>query len=73
MTIARPSDATSSAATPGAIIQWMSVQKGLWVGKVGGEFAGMIEARGDGFAAVRLSELLGVFPTLADAKSAFAR
>ena len=36
--------AESAGRTP---IQWTSVQRGLWVGKANGEFAGMIERRDD--------------------------
>lgn len=72
MTIA-PASSGSSARRSAGPIQWMSVQAGLWVGKVGGEFAGMIETRSEGFAAIRLSELLGVFPSLGEAKAAFAQ
>ncbi len=72
MTIA-PAPSGSSARQSAGPIQWMSVQNGLWVGKIGGEFAGMIETRDDGFAAIRLSDQLGVFPTLGEAKAAFSR
>ena len=55
-------------------IQWTSVQRGLWVGKSNGEFAGMIERRdGEGFVATtRLAQHLGVFATVNEAKASFA-
>jgi hypothetical protein len=61
---------TSPARTS---IQWTAVQSGLWVGKINGEFAGMIEARwGEGFSATtRLGKNLGMFPTEDDAKASF--
>ncbi|MBN9238903.1 MAG: hypothetical protein BGO97_04380 [Micrococcales bacterium 70-64] len=54
-------------------IQWTAVQSGLWVGKLDGEFAGMIEARrGTGFAATtRLGKELGMFPSIEAAKASF--
>lgn len=53
--------------------EWTAVQSGLWVGKVNGEFAGMIEARwGEGFVATtRLAKTLGVFPTVEEAEASF--
>jgi hypothetical protein len=67
---------TSHAPHPSAnpAITWTSVQPGLWVGKVDGEFAGMIEAtKPDGYVATtRLAKSLGTFPTVAAAKASFA-
>ena len=71
MTITHASSG-SSARHAGGSIQWTTVQSGLWVGKSGGEFAGMSESREGGFAAIRLSELLGIYESLAAAKAAFA-
>lgn len=71
MTIAQPTRG-SETGRAGASIQWTVVQNGLWVGKIGGEFAGMIESRGSGFAAIRFAQQLGVFATLGEAKAAFA-
>lgn len=53
--------------------EWTAVQSGLWVGKVDGEFAGMIEARwGEGFiATTRLARTLGVFATVEEAQASF--
>lgn len=59
--------------SPARTIQWTAVQAGLWVGKINGEFAGMIEARwGEGFAATtRLAKYLGLFATVDEAKASF--
>jgi hypothetical protein len=63
--------ATSRTAAP---IHWTAVQKGLWVGKTDGEFAGMIERLdGEGYVATtRLAQHLGAFATVAEAKASFA-
>jgi hypothetical protein len=57
------------ATTP----EWTVVQSGLWVAKVNGEFAGMIEARwGEGFiATTRLARTLGIFKTVEEAQASF--
>lgn len=70
MTTPKPSAASHSAR---GSIQWTAVQAGLWVGKINGEFAGMIEARwGEGFAATtRLAKSLGLFATVDEAKASF--
>lgn len=70
-TTAMPTTAAPRTPSP---IHWTSVQKGLWVGKANGEFAGMIERRDDdGYVATtRLAQHLGVFPTVAEAKASFA-
>ena len=49
------------------------VQAGLWVGKINGEFAGMIEAVfGTGFVATAKREGdLGTFATIDEAKASF--
>jgi hypothetical protein len=51
---------------------WRSVQSGIWVGRRGGAFAGMIEQRwGDGYlATTRLGKALGTFATMQEAKHA---
>lgn len=70
-----PAPETRSAMTRTATpIRWTAVQKGLWVGKTDGEFAGMIERLDDqGYVATtRLAQHLGVFPTVAEAKASFA-
>ncbi len=54
-------------------IQWTAVQSGLWVGKLNGEFAGMIEAHwGEGFSATtKLGRDLGTFDTVEAAQASF--
>ncbi len=54
-------------------IEWTAVQSGLWVGKLDGEFAGMVEAQwGTGFVATtKLAKTLGVFDTVGAAKASF--
>ena len=70
MTIIRPDQATPARAT---ITEWTIVQRGLWVAKTNGEFAGMIESRPDGYAATtRLAQYLGVFGTVDEAKASFS-
>ena len=72
MTMTTPKPASGSASANGTI-QWTAVQAGLWVGKINGEFAGMIEARpGEGFSATtHLAKHLGVFASVAEAKARF--
>ena len=72
MTLTSPRPSAGTPAARGAI-QWTAVQAGLWVGKINGEFAGMIEARwGEGFSATtRLAQHLGLFPTVEEAKASF--
>ena len=70
MTITRPDQTSPSRSTR---TEWTIVQRGLWVGKTNGEFAGMIEARLEGYTATtRLAKLLGVFATVEEAKASFA-
>lgn len=54
-------------------IEWTAVQSGLWVGKLDGEFAGMVEAQwGQGFVATtKLAKTLGVFDTVRAAQASF--
>jgi hypothetical protein len=72
MTMTTPKPSAGASSARGAI-QWTAVQAGLWVGKINGEFAGMIEARwGEGFAATtRLAKNLGLFATVDEAKASF--
>lgn len=73
ITARTPGKPTKSARTnPNP--EWTAVQSGLWVGKVDGEFAGMIEARwGEGFiATTRLAKTLGVFSTVEEAQASFS-
>jgi len=72
MTITSPRSPAGSTAGRNSI-RWTAVQAGLWVGKVDGEFAGMIEAKwGEGFTATtRLAKNLGTFATVEEAKASF--
>ena len=72
MTLTSPKPSAGSPAAR-STIQWTAVQAGLWVGKINGEFAGMIEARwGEGFSATtRLAKHLGTFATVDEAKASF--
>ncbi|MEP6481592.1 MAG: hypothetical protein ABJA94_06240 [Rhodoglobus sp.] len=74
ITAPRPGNATKPARTA-STTEWTAVQSGLWVGKVDGEFAGMIEARwGEGFiATTRLAQTLGVFLTVEEAQASFSK
>ncbi|NYF08918.1 hypothetical protein HDC94_000074 [Leifsonia sp. AK011] len=75
MTMTRPAREVSAqvdAARVASPIEWVRIQSGLWVGKSGGEFAGMIENSGGEFTAVRLSKPIGTYATLAEAKRAFS-
>jgi hypothetical protein len=51
---------------------WQAVQAGLWVGRRGGEFAGMIEQQwGKGYlVTTRLGKVLGTFATMEEAQDA---
>ncbi len=72
MTMTTPTP-TAGASGARSTVQWTRVQAGLWVGKVNGEFAGMIEAGpGEGFSAsTRLAKSLGFFTTVEAAKASF--
>jgi len=72
MTMTAPQPGTPANAA--SRTEWTAVQSGLWVGKIDGEFAGMIEARwGDGFiATTRLARTLGIFTTVEEAQASFA-
>ena len=56
-------------------IRWKVIQRGLWIGKRDGEFAGMIESTRSGeFAAMtNLGEQLGLFPSADAAKQSFSQ
>ena len=76
MTITAPKPGTSTGpARAASKIEWTALQSGLWVGKIDGEFAGMIEARwGEGFiATTRLARTLGIFPTVKEAQASFGQ
>jgi len=72
ITAPKPGKPTNPARNT-STTEWTAVQSGLWVGKVDGEFAGMIEARwGEGFVATtRLARTLGTFATVAEAQASF--
>ena len=72
MTMTTPKRSSEGSSARSAI-QWTAVQSGLWIGKVNGEFAGMIEAHwGEGFSATtRLAKNLGMYPTVEEAKASF--
>jgi len=72
MTMTTPKTPAGASSARGTI-QWTAVQAGLWVGKIHGEFAGMIEAHwGKGFSATtHLAKDLGTFPTVEEAQDAF--
>ena len=72
MTLTSPKPSAGASSARGTI-QWTAVQAGLWVGKINGEFAGMIEAhRGEGFSATtRLAKSLGMFASVEEAKASF--
>jgi hypothetical protein len=73
MTITRHTREVSTApAQVASPIEWVRIQSGLWVGKSGGEFAGMIENSDGEFTAVRLSKPIGTYATLSEAKRAFS-
>ena len=81
MTIATSAPASGDAAERRAAdgkesrrIHWKAIQRGLWIGKRDGEFAGMIESTtSGGFAAMtNLGEQLGNFGTVDAAKQSFA-
>ena len=62
-----------STARSAVLVEWTIVQAGLWVGKINGEFVGMIEAVfGTGFVATAKREGdLGTFATIDEAKASF--
>lgn len=64
----------TAASRQARLVEWTIVQAGLWVGKVNGEFAGMIEqVLGTGFVATAQHEGdLGTFGSIDDAKASFA-
>ena len=72
MTMTTPKRPAGDSSARSAI-QWTTVQAGLWVGKINGEFAGMIEARrGEGFCATtRLAKNVGTFSSMEEAKASF--
>ena len=72
MTILAEKGSRAGAATEPNRTVWQAVQAGLWVGRRGGEFAGMIEQQwGKGYlVTTRLGKCLGTFKTMEEAQSA---
>ena len=72
MTILAEKEPRTGTATQPAQTTWQAVQAGLWVGRRGGEFAGMIEQQwGKGFlVTTRLGKCLGTFKTMEEAQNA---
>jgi hypothetical protein len=67
----RPRDTAASATLDRADVLWIEVETGLWVGRVEGEFRGMIELTSEGFAATDgCGSAAGVHPNLVRAKRA---
>ncbi|MGV8877111.1 MAG: hypothetical protein ACOH1K_06340 [Rhodoglobus sp.] len=75
MSITAPRPTADSADRARTAVAWTSIQAGLWVGNIGGEFAGMIERdRSDQFhVSDRLAHSLGACSTLSDAKARHQR
>ncbi len=72
MTILADKESRVDSATQPSRTTWQAVQAGLWVGRRGGEFAGMIEQQwGKGYmVTTRLGKCLGTFKTMEEAQSA---
>ena len=72
MTILAEQGTRAGAATEPSRTTWQAVQAGLWVGRRGGEFAGMIEQQwGKGYlVTTRLGKCLGTFKTMEEAQGA---
>ena len=71
MTILAEKGSRAGAATEPNRTTWQAVQAGLWVGRRGGEFAGMIEQQwGKGYlVTTRLGKSLGTFKTMEEAQN----
>jgi hypothetical protein len=71
MTILAENKSRAGAATEPSRTTWQAVQAGLWVGRRGGEFAGMIEQQwGKGYlVTTRLGKSLGTFKTMEEAQN----
>lgn len=68
----RAGKASAHTATIGDV-DWLEVCAGLWIGRRGSEFAGMIESTPDGYTATSDRNIcLGMYSTLAEAGSHFA-
>ncbi len=69
----RPREAADAIALERSAVLWVEVEWGLWVGRVDGEFTGMIEQTSTGFEATDgRGVTAGVHPSLARAKRALA-
>jgi hypothetical protein len=69
----RPREAAEAPAIDRSAVLWVEVEWGLWVGRVDGEFTGMIEQTSAGFQATDgRGATAGVHPSLARAKRALA-
>lgn len=75
MTIAAPRSTDDSATPAQPAVAWTSVQAGLWVGTVDGEFAGMIERGSHGEYSItdHRAHPLGVCENLVEAKARHQR
>lgn len=75
MTIAEPRPTEGPADRARQTVAWTSIQVGLWVGNVGGEFAGMIErgSSGEYFITDHRARPLGTCATLGEAKARHQR
>ncbi|EPR77342.1 hypothetical protein ADILRU_0278 [Leifsonia rubra CMS 76R] len=71
MTEATPPPTEGSPDQERPTVAWTSIQAGLWVGNVGGEFAGMIErsSSGEYFITDHRAHPLGTCPSLSEAKA----
>ena len=69
----RAADSADTTAAGRTDVLWVQVETGLWVGRVEGEFTGMIELTPNGFAATDgRGSTAGTHPTLARARRALA-
>jgi hypothetical protein len=68
-----PRESSESLAVDRSAVLWVEVEWGLWVGRVDGEFTGMIEQTARGFEATDgRGATAGVHPSLVRAKRALA-
>jgi hypothetical protein len=69
----RPREVAEAPAIDRSAVLWVEVEWGLWVGRVEGEFTGMIEQTAKGFEATDgRGTTAGVHTSLARAKRALA-
>lgn len=70
-TIAAPGARSARASGTTSMIEWSVSRPGLWVGRIGLDFAGLVEQASDGFLVTDWAgERLGTHSTLADAQRA---